>query len=192
MTENNEEHVEVFIPFPGFYESELSDMLDWGAECILEEDESLEYDSIGYNFEQATKEYLEWYQNALREEYDFSGEFLFKQLISPREYNFTTDQLLAEYTGPVEDLRMARWATLGLESLGQDVKEMFESRPGFASFYDDFVEGYKEKPLDVWDANELSVLLPSWTYLGDIDELRESIGSCVCIREEFIEEPKVV
>ena len=176
--------VEVFVPFPGFYESWLSQELDNTVEYDLEEYPERSWDDYSYDFQRAAREYLDVYNAVLREELSntppiFFKGFKFKELISPREYNFTTDRLLAEYQGPSVDLLLVRSRTIGIGSLNADIQQMFASRSGFASFYDDFATGWREKPVEDWDLNELSILLPAYSWDDLRESLYESLYDCV-------------
>jgi len=161
---------EVFIPFCGFYESWIDMMIDNHLEQEAEEFGITIDQNFRVNFEGIAREYVELYEATLHEE--AMGElgrafnaprFTFKELISPREYNFETDRILCE-VDDVTKLWAVRQCLVGTDSLHQDIKDRFKSRDGFASFYDDFVSEWKDKPLEDWDCNELSILLPNYDF----------------------------
>lgn len=159
---------EVFIPFCGFYESWVDDIIDNCVEYELEYHE-LDFDQMNYevDFEAIARNYVKLYSDELFEQLDEEGaarfmpDLYFERLISPREYNFETDRILCSFTVPRYNLRRIYDTLVGnAASLNRDIQKEFASRSGFASFYDDFAKGWKEKPLRDWDANELSVLMP--------------------------------
>jgi hypothetical protein len=177
--------VDVFIPFPGFYESWLMEEMESIVEYELEEFPSRKWENYKFDFQAAAKEYLESYSFRLQEMFEFEGfppflsGFEFKELISPREYNFETDRLLATYLGSPNDLLLVRLATGSMQDLERDIKDQFPSRSGFISFYDDFVGEWRSKSLEEWDANELSVLLPEFGWDDLLEGLREPLHHCV-------------
>jgi len=66
------------------------------------------------------------------------------------------------------------------------INDRFKSRSGFMSFYDEFVTDWAEKPLNEWDENELSILLPSvldyWELYRDFNCSGE-LDECVTLNE---------
>ncbi len=158
---------EVFIPFCGFYESWIDAMIDDHLEQEAEEFGIVIDQNFRINFESIAREYVDLYEATLHEIMDGEGRgfdtprLTFKELISPREYNFETDHILCE-VDDVAKLWAARQCITGMDSLQQDIEDRFKSRDGFASFYDDFVSEWQDKPLEEWDCNELSILLPSF------------------------------
>jgi len=155
---------EVFIPFCGFYESWIDGIIE---SCI--ENELIENDHTDYtvDFEAIARDYVDLYNQELEDQLKdedaerFMPDLKFKKLIQPREYNFETDRILCTFTCPRYNLRQVYNTLVGnSEALNKDIQEMFASREGFASFYDDFAKNWREKPLLEWDVNELSILLP--------------------------------
>lgn len=185
---------DIFIPFDGFYESWIDDMIDNEIEMQLEDMEK-DFDEVEVkiNREAIARAYVKLYEATLEEQLEHVGKphlivgLGFKELISPREYNFMTDRIL----GTVNDrgrLRHIYHVLCGdSHHLDRDIKEQFSSRSGFASFYDDFANNWRDKPLRQWDANELSVLLP---YFGgsdfdlDLTMFQEDVANNVEVIEE--------
>jgi len=153
---------EVFIPFDGFYESWIDDMIE--SEIVHEHIEDYRI-----NFEAVARAYVELYEATLEDDLEYHDKehlmvgFEFKELISPREYNFETDRILCTVSERYRLRRIYHELVGDSEKLNQDIQDKFRSRDGFASFYDDFADGWRDKPLAQWDANELSVLLPYYS-----------------------------
>ena len=171
---------EVFIPFCGFYESWINDIID----CELEE---LDTDNYTVDWEAIARHYVTLYSDTLYERLDeedalrFMPDLTFERLISPREYNFETDRILCSFTVPRYNLRRIYDTLVGnSDALDRDIQRTFASRDSFASFYDDFACNWRDKPLLEWDSNELSVLLPDIVE-PHIDEpwFREAVAGCV-------------
>ena len=158
--------VEVRIPFPGFYESMLSSLIEKYEEQIVErasEDNGLtekeqkelwrtlwRHEIIDNEKAQEiiTKKYAEIFIDQLKVYTGTDVRYSFSIMTSPREYNFITDQLylFCEY----EDM-LAVKATVSKEALDETAHAMFTSRSGFMSFYDNEVEAWG--PTDTWDHN---------------------------------------
>lgn len=187
---------EIFIPFDGFYESWIDGIIDDEIEMELEYFE-IDYDEadVTINFEAIARAYVKLYEATLEEQLENEGyahamiELEFKELISPREYNFTTDRILC-YVNDRGRLRHIYHVLCGdSNKLDQDIKDHFQSRSGFASFYDDFADNWREKPLRQWDANELSILLPYFNMEDfdlDLTMFQEDISNNV---EVSVREP---
>jgi hypothetical protein len=83
-------------------------------------------------------------------------EYKYEEMTSPKFYNFETDRIFAKFP---ERIFQAIIDQLGPEEVAAQFKEMFTSRSGFCSFYDNTPP---EKPLAEWDHNELYALLEAW------------------------------
>lgn len=163
---------EVFIPFCGFYESWIDMLIDDHLEQEAEEFgiEEMTPEHYRVNFEGIAREYVDLYYETLRETMDDEGQgfdtpqLTFKELISPQFYNFETDRILCE-VDDVSKLWAVRFNLMGTKkSLQLDIEKRFKSCDGFASFYDRFVDEWQDKPLEDWDCNELSILLPDYDF----------------------------
>ena len=80
----------------------------------------------------------------------------FKALGRPKYYNYGTDRIFVEI--PIVQLHHVHEQFLEEEFAQKIVEDRFKSRDGFASFYDEFCDNWRTKPLGNWDHNELSVL----------------------------------
>lgn len=91
--------------------------------------------------------------------YQETMQLQFEEVISPREYNFTTDRLFA--TAPLYLMQklFARSRAEGHQTLAKVIRERFTSRSGFISYYSNDLAEWLEKPLAAWDENELGTLL---------------------------------
>jgi hypothetical protein len=146
--------LEAIVPFfPGFYNSELNFIIDQEIEQHLEYNE-LSYDDITDNLDypQAKKEIAEAWLNRFNIETGFKLEFV--AIDSPREYNFTTDRLVAKIT--LEDLQRARKIAEDNEAdFEQYLRDTFTSYDGFYSSYSNDMNDWKDIPTDVLDCNEV-------------------------------------
>ena len=121
--------IKVILPFfPGFYESDPSDLIDRELE---------EYDSDeGFNYKKARESVAKGWCSAWSDEYEIEVDFV--ALHSPREYNFTTDSLEVEIDEVVLLALYSRCMGGDLSDLfNETLKEFFQDRPGFISHYPD-------------------------------------------------------
>jgi hypothetical protein len=161
------------LPFPGFYESELTQATDCAESilaCQLEEDgpdwsaewlnENLWY-CVDYRAAHAAiaVQYTAELAEAMSEDQPRKIALEFECLDSPREYNFTTDRLFAFIA--LDDLTYMQ-ATTKPETFAATLLDRFTSRSGFISFYSANAATWNEKPLETWDANEAGTLLLAW------------------------------
>jgi len=166
----------IIIPFDGFYHS-ITDMYIDDVVTLehdyIKDELGLElpekfYDYQVKSFEVIARRYVEEYKDWLKSEHGLTLDSLtFESLNSPREYNFTTDRIFCELS--TDDIRkLHAFALLG--AIDKAIDETFKSRDGFSSFYDDFVDEWRTKPVLDWDHNELAVLLPTPDNYGDVWE----------------------
>lgn len=109
------------------------------------------------------EEFVSWLDDTL--EADISGEF--EEMTSPRFYNFETDRLFVGISlEAFEEIK----ATLDGEgnAVRDKFREMFTSRDGFISHYDNAVP---DKALADWDHNELYALLCAWVEHQDVENI---------------------
>lgn len=145
--------------FSGFYESIHDSVFDFEEEGILENypDKKWEDFRFSYNW----TEYSKIYVRAISSEIGIDLEF--QELISPREYNFTTDKIIC-YIKPKDVKKLA--TALNSPTLEKLVKERFTRRDGFIPFYSSYVDEWKEKKITEWDAVELGTLLDAWILIN--------------------------
>lgn len=152
--------------FSGFYESIHDSVFDQETEYILEDYPDKEWDDFQFTYDYES--YCKNYVRAINSELGMNLEF--QELISPREYNFTTDKIIC-WIKPSDVKKLS--SALNSDTMKNLVKERFTSRDGFISFYSPYIEEWKEKKIKNWDAVELGTLLDAWIIESgeDLDNL---------------------
>ena len=160
--------LESTIPFCGFYESFISDDIDyqigqqieWDSDTFdLNEDEqqilSDSYLSVNrkYFYNQIAQDYTNFYIEILnRRLKGFELKAKFNLFTSPREYNFKTDRIFIniEKNHAIDFIKYI--IKNYKKELEKKIKDRFTSRDGFISFYknslDLWIDDYSE-----WDCN---------------------------------------
>jgi len=188
------------LPFAGFYQTEHADAVDTAYDHLIKgtEDTSCPNSAVIFAaicwpavFSQYAKNYTEQFAHT------FSIAISFEKLISPREYNFQTDQIFCT----IEDAEVLRvFSLVDPALLRRQIKKCFTSRSGFLSFYSSDLSDWASNVL-TWDHNQIAVLLEAFinSYI-DVGELWEkSIAEAlVCSNhiDDFlwnaIEDPQVL
>lgn len=165
------------VPFAGFYYSTHDEELDFALGQMMADDNG---DPFGKG---ELEMHLSWacdwrkvhekYAQAYVENFaaEFGVKLLYEQLISPREYNFTTDRIFAYI--PLTEVRRLRHET-DEKVLAEVVLEMFTSRSGFISSYPNRVECWPA--LEKWDHNQIGALLAAnvrQQHGGDLSQDQE-------------------
>jgi len=158
--------MEARIPFSGFYGSMWSDALDDEennyVEDVATERKVSQSDIHDYLWRKSTyhdaykeiaKDYTRFFESYINEKYDLKISLTYKELTSPREYNFETDKIFVEVSYK-DVLTLAR--KVGRNKLRKCAKEMFTSRDGFISFYRSDVSTWDR--MRGWDHNQLFCL----------------------------------
>lgn len=156
--------LETSIPFAGFYETVHSSEIDFNFEMIFQDDSGECYLTddqqndlwMDTNMSEwgVFKKYAQRYTDYISEEIEIP--LTFKELSSPREYNFTTDRIFAEIDS--KDVQKI-YDSVNKETLNKTIEDKFTSRSGFISFYDNSLADWQETPLMEWDANMIGTLL---------------------------------
>jgi hypothetical protein len=164
--------MEMLIPFAGFYESLHDAELDHAAEqmctnpsCDVNQD-ALAFLNEKCQWKTIHRAYAKEYAEQLAHKFDMN--WVFKDLISPREYNFQTDRIVVEIE-LIEALKL--WNNLDHTELRRIAGEKFTSRSGFSSFYSpdwNSWGSFKE-----WDHNQLGAVLEA--YIATQDEQFEEL-----------------
>lgn len=167
--------VDIRIPFCGFYESEASYMIDQEIE------QSFDYEGSGmsdipedfYNHwdhkpvsKAFAEEYTPVFQDWFNSECSLDIVLNFKELYSPRFYNFETDTITCTIT---QDDVLKLWRAVDKNVLALVIKERFSDRSGFISHYEadmyedgsnkDYCRTVWTKPVFEWDCIQLETLL---------------------------------
>jgi hypothetical protein len=175
--------MEINIPFSGFYDSQWSSILhnaidqtaeyDAGerqAENGIPEALHVDYNDHADAIADATdyregeiliaKDYVEALNDMIESELGLNLGLKFKDMESPKEYNFTTDRLFSDISQrAVKDLFRFSKKLDNHTSLETAIKENFTSYDGFSSSYSNDMEKWFETPVTEWDHNELKMLL---------------------------------
>ena len=150
--------------FGGFYESIHSGAFDDEETRIIEDYPGKKYDD--FRFKQDEIGYCKNYVSAISSEINLKMEFM--ELTSPREYNFSTDQI-SVYIDTKTLKKIS--SVLNSDTLKNLIKRRFTSRDGFSSWYSNDIEEWKEKKVSDWNCVELGTLLDAWIIENpDIDE----------------------
>ena len=99
----------------------------------------------------------------------FHLDLRFATLWGPKEYNFTTDRIIA--TMPLGSVKKLFGLSMQdrHQQLAEEIRDWFTPYPGFAPYYSDYVGDWIAKPIGKWDKNELCVLLDAFVE-ADLDE----------------------
>lgn len=148
------------VPFSGFYESLHDSEIDWTMEQMFTDDSGDQIypglDELLWRDCDFRKVHLAYAQDYVEQ---FAREFNLKTLewesmVSPREYNFTTDSLFAEIsTEEFLDLL----DTVDNDAFHALAKQNFTSRDGFMSWYSPDIGTWG--PPELWDHNQVGTLL---------------------------------
>jgi len=143
--------IECRIPFAGFYETTHSHEIDDHME--MSRGENWYDQDYGTEYKDLELEYCEGYTAAFAEAVGVA--LTFKEMTSPREYNFTTDRIFCTVSAAdVERLK----AELDLEAMAALVKDHFTSYDGFLSFYSNSYDEWLNQA-EPFDHNQICALL---------------------------------
>lgn len=158
------------IPFAGFYYSIHDSYMDDALDMIFMDNEGDVYQALvseastKCNWEAVRLAYAEDYTKELSKA---SGvEFTFESLVSPKEYNFSTDRIFVTITE--EEVQRIR-DEVDNEVFNKIAVDKFKSRDGFHSFYSWNIDDWG--PLASWDHNQIGTLLEA--YICDHTEYQE-------------------
>lgn len=181
------------LMFPGFYESALSQALDYEEERWLEYQEEEEEEGEFHGVEnladavfwvadysgaytEIARDWVRAFRDKVRESIP-KFNCRWESMASPREYNFTTDRVFVYLPRAL----VTRWhaAMKGNEKFADLVRARFSSRDGFISFYPSTLATWYEKDLNEWDHNQIGTLLDAVLIVAGFDKrkLLEEIES---------------
>ena len=165
------------IPFAGFYESmhdheldrEMEQRVEYLAEEYDVEQSQLEFmlDFIEWPVarEYVAEKFVDYFESWINAELGLSIKLSFERTTSPRYYNFETDHIIVDVS--YEDaIKLAR--RVGRNALRKAAKDLFTSRSGFISFYDNDPAEWGR--LRGWDENHLyAVFTAAVDVIGEDD-----------------------
>lgn len=177
------------IPFDGFYESHAMSVIESTIEIEVEHHEEqgtpIDPNEAKIDFTAFARLIPNLYNNWLDKEHDIKLDSLtFESLESPRFYNYGTDKIYCAISR-VDIWKLYRLFVEDEDEAQERINDRFKSRPGFTSFYSDFVKDWKTKPLSQWDHNELSILFPEpdYSYFYDDANCNGEISDCITYPE---------
>ena len=184
--------LESTIPFCGFYESFISDDIDyqigqqieWDIDIydFIENEQQILWDNYlsvnrSYLYNQIAEDYTNFYIEILnRRLKGFTLKAKFNLITSPREYNFETDRIFIE----IEENHAIDFIKYIIKNykkeLEKKIKDRFTSRSGFNSFYKNSLDLWT-KDFKEWDCNMIGTCFE----LFDFDELHfyESLSETI-------------
>jgi hypothetical protein len=161
---------EIQIPFSGFYESAHSHILDSEFEQMHDFDDPADDPAPGEEFSYTPallnaycREYVEAFTCLLPD----GCKLEYLEVISPREYNFTTDRIFCDISP--ESLALIE-AQTNEKDLRDVIRENCTSYDGFISFFSNDRDDLNDWPLNVadWQPCQLELLLIA--YLRSTDQ----------------------
>jgi hypothetical protein len=159
--------------FSGFYESIHNSALESEEEYIMEDYPGKKWDDFHWTYD--WESYAKKYVSAISSETGL--DFKFRNLWSPREYNFATDEIYCYLSS--KDVKKISSA-IKSETMERLVTERFTSRDGFLSFYSQFLGEWIEKKVTDWDEIELGTLLDAWLMENNLYEGLDYEGYDYC------------
>lgn len=173
---------EIVVPFSGFYESNHGGKLDSAIDYALDPEEGRPdhiYDDLVIDLPGFYHEYAEAYLaevvSFLETECEISLELEIKEVNSPKEYNFETDQIIAYISEEGIKAILAETNWNGLEEV---VYEDLSPRSGFATSRSNKLDDWLFRGVHDWDCIELGFLLEQFITPEDLDvDLGHEIAS---------------
>jgi hypothetical protein len=149
------------IPFSGFYNSIHNDNIDQAENQLFTDYDTGTINNDGLqnhfymkcNYSQVFKKYAAAYAEQFANDFKIPS-LKFVEIDSPREYNFSTDQIVCSISRA--DLR-AIYKSVDKQKLADHIETECTSRSGFHSFYDPDIKtwGYVDK----WEIPQIKLLL---------------------------------
>lgn len=151
---------EAILPFSGFYNSIHDAQLDQALEYMTNDDSCHE---INKKLSELAFDSIDWKQTHLLYAKYYTHEFAdlfglysitFKNLLSPKYYNFETDRILTDISHIDVDHVLKN---INMDQLRKCIKDRFTSRDGFISHYPNTLEAWGS--VQEWDHNQIGTLL---------------------------------
>lgn len=160
----------VILSFPGFYNSGLDDYMDQEVETEMGE-QGEDYETVEKRTEYSRGRLA--IASAWLDEFnkETNLNLKFKEINSPKEYNFSTDKLVCEISE--EEFNMIRAKVLEDNedrggALQDTINNHFTQRDGFYPFYSNDIEEWLVEK-ENWDHNEIGTWIEAYFLLMDFD-----------------------
>lgn len=164
---------EIRIPFAGFYDSFHDSALDDALAQAFRDDSGTidrEAHDSAYNrvkWRSVHESYASEYSSVLSDECAIPG-LTFNRLYSPREYNFSTDEIICDV--PADTLADI-YERSNKTDLAALVADRCEPRSGFIPFYSDVLADWGA--FNTWESPQIDLLIESWCNEYEDSEWRD-------------------
>jgi hypothetical protein len=152
------EQFSAVLPFSGFYGSRHSEAIDDVEQQMFSFDNGEIHNSL-YEVFYSNMDYGDVYEAYAKQYVDDISHLtniriVFEELVSPKEYNFTTDRVFVtiDRKSLAKIIRLVKG-----ERLNNKAREMFTSRSGFISYYSNDVSDWGK--IEEWDHNQIGCVL---------------------------------
>lgn len=151
------------VPFQGFYNTIHDSQCDDTLERMLSDSSGCH--PVREHFAEKIFDHVDWHKVhlAYAQEYvenlahKYKIALKWEKMISPREYNFTTDRLFADITQ--KEVRRI-YKLVDKERFHALIKQEFTSRDGFMSYYPNSIDRWP--PIPQWDWNHVGTLIAAY------------------------------
>lgn len=124
----------ITVNFGGFYYSIHDELIDGMIESYYDGND---YSGLDINYQEIfqaySKRYLSVFSEWLLHEFNLDASFKYVELYSPREYNFSTDKIIATITNASHKALYNKFKRN--ESFLDYLKDATQSKSGYVSFY---------------------------------------------------------
>jgi hypothetical protein len=164
MNELKDGHIEIEIPFDGFYETYHDRAIDDAVESHFQDDGGDLSDeaseaiwSTNVDWKAIKLEYVKEFTSAFASEFELDLQF--SEMTSPREYNFSTDRIFASI--PKVQIDKIRKEVESYPTWSKIIKDRFTSYDGFSSNYSNDSKD-PDWTADILDECQYRVILEAW------------------------------
>lgn len=196
MTRNTSKTLETYLPsFGGFYQTHWEQLLteprSGTPRCtstteraqggLCREDLAALFSETGNSTDlcrSIARSFCKRFDEQMSDKIGFRLDLRFATLRSPKEYNFTTDRIIA--TMPVTTVKKLFGLSMRdqHERLAEEISDCFTPYPVFVPYYSDKVGDWLAKPIQKWDKNELCVLLAAFVDTDLDEEIYHAVADC--------------
>ena len=178
----------ILLPFDGFYESNslyiVSDFML--GERFIDDDGFVELsqEKTKLAFLDYGKVYVDQLSKWIKDNIGLDINLRFKEIISPKFYNYTTDTLYAEISN---DSVNTLYNAVSMYFLDKEIKDLFTPRSGFIPYYSNDINHWINKGVNEYDEIELGVLLSALLneYSFDLVDFIHSLSDNSAIYEYY-------